>query len=160
MPLPGTEGILDLDLLYDNSPHDGLETPFVPGTKTTWCNRYVVGTCPYGRLRGHRHGRIVIKCVDYLVSGLVGGTTGDCPYGDRCPYKDHGCHTSVESSSREVASRRFSKLEADRYKKVQGSSTWPENVFPQGYWRADGWGDQWVNDKPHLYYLSGTSGTR
>ena len=32
MPLPATEGILDLDLLYDSSPHDGLETPFVLAT--------------------------------------------------------------------------------------------------------------------------------
>jgi hypothetical protein len=59
-----------------------------------------------------------------------------------------------------VASRVFTKLEADRFKKVQGSCTWPENIFPTGYWRANGWSDQWVNDKPHLYYSSGTSGTR
>ena len=151
---------MDLDLLYDNSPHDGLETPFAPGTKTTWCRRYPIGTCPFGRLCGHRHGQIVIKCVDYLVSGLIEGNSGNCPFGGQCPYASHGGHTPFESSSREVASRVFTKLEADRFKKVQGSCTWPENIFPTGYWRANGWSDQWVNDKPHMYYLSGTSGTR
>ena len=56
MPLSGNEGVdyviengeaipvLDLDLLYDNSPHDGQETPFLPGMRTTWCTKFLVGT--------------------------------------------------------------------------------------------------------------------
>ena len=150
---------MDLDLLYDNSPHDGLDTPFQPGTKTTWCVNFLLGACPYEKLCGHRHGQVVGQCIDYLVSGLIREDQTECQYGDMCPWKDHGGHTPVESSSREIASRRFTKLEADRYKRVQGSNTWPENVFSQGYWRSDGYKDQWVEGKPHLYYLSGTSGT-
>jgi hypothetical protein len=146
------EAILDLDLLYDNSPHDGVDTPFQPGTKTTWCTNYLLGICPYGKLCGFRHGQVIVKCVDYLLAGLLGeGNAGECPYGKLCPWQPHGGHTPFESASREVGSRPFTKREADAYKKVQHSNTWPENVFPTGYWRGDGWKDQWNWDKPHLY---------
>jgi hypothetical protein len=154
------EAILDLDLLYDNSPHDGVDTPFQPGTKTTWCTNYLLGVCPYGKLCGSRHGQVIVKCIDYLVAGLIEGEAGKCPYGNMCPWQAHGGHTPFESPIREVGSRPFKKKEADAYKKVQHSNTWPENVFPIGYWRGDAWKDQWIWHQPHLYYLSGIGGTR
>ena len=58
---PNEENILDLDVMYDNNPHDGTETPFGSGTKTMWCIRYLAGTCPYGGLCGFRHGQCVVK---------------------------------------------------------------------------------------------------
>ena len=43
---------------------------------------------------------------------------------------------------------------------MQLTNSWPEMAFPQGYWRSDGFSDQWTEDEPHLYMLTGTSGTR
>ena len=97
-----------------------------------------------------------MKCIDYLVSG----EKQECPNGPLCPFKRHGGHTPFESSSREIPSRPFTKLEADFYRKIQPSNSWPEGVFPTGYWRSNGFRDQWVNDEPNLYLLSGIGGTR
>ena len=77
-----------------------------------------------------------------------------------CPFRPHGGHTPLESSSREITTIPFTKEEANFYKKIQLSNSWPEGAFPTGYWRSDGFKDQWVGDEPNLYMLSGISGTR